>query len=843
MDETRLAISGLVVLLAWIGWGSGVQWVVGTGRVRFSWGMQAALGMAVMLAVGGVLAIGGLVGIASLGAVTAGGVVVGIIRLWQEREEGRAAMRRAGMWGIGLGVLAALAYTISVQATMLNPGDDLEAYMVFPKQLLESGTLLAPFSIRRLGTYGGQQLLQAQWMAAVRWMWGARAEQLCLTHGHVVDAGICMVAAVGILWGAMRPRTEKRRMLATLVITAFLMAMVQRVNTHAQASGVVLFLALGELLPLMKGRGGSGVVAGVLVGLIAAGAASLRMNYAGAAVVAIAAGGAFAARSWRLRWPAMGSAAAMTVAVLAPWAVVLERSSHSPFYPVVLGNDHGAFLSTGMTAGARAAWAGMSLLYPPTWSLLFAWVPALLMRRRRDLLPLLAGGTVMTLVLGWSFTNQETINLYRLASPVLMACAWACVVVMMKRWGRSSGLFRWGTLGLLALLATGGAYPYSDSFRHSFSLTVLLVFAAVTWAIAAKARRARWPAGIAAAAVVIWTAFQDRARLAEGGVFFFDVAGVVVFAVIAWCTTALSGRIGAAAVAVIVGAIFVSGWIGIAGAVLVGIAFLWIAASAWVVWWAGRRHDRWAAWAIMGTLTGIAVLSMVNRNFLLESLAPWLCVACVGGAAWAALQGRGMLAKGAGIAAVVAAAFAGMPNIIAVYHFGFGLMGMGVCVLAAVVWMRMRVHPLMPAMALLAGVVLLGREEVPALLAGGGDRRYSESVLRTYAEAQDSTPPGSAIFTWVVTPALFDFGRNRVLVPDYDGQYASPAPGLPLHADAEALREYLLKQHIDYVAVDPERVRLRPSAVALGQDLMELSHSGAVLYRSPELVVFDLRRR
>ncbi len=840
MDEGRLAISGLVVLLSWIGWGVLVRRVLCRGRGRWSWGILAAIGMAVMLALGGVLAMESMVGVATLGGATTLGVMISALGFWRQRGARVAGMKSAGVWAIGLILLGALAYIISVRATALNPGDDLEAYMVFPKQLIESGTLLAPFSIRRLGTYGGQALLQAQWMAAVRWMWGERVAQLCLTHGHVVDAGICTVVAAGILWGAMRARTERRRMLVSLAIAAFFVAMVQRVNTHAEASGVVLFLALWQVLPLM-GRRRNFAAAGVLVGLVAAGAASLRMNYAGAVVVTVVAAGIFAVRGeWR-RWSAVGIATMVILALLTPWAVVLVRSSGSPFYPLLRGNDRGLFLSTGITTTARAVWAGMSLLYPPIWSLLFVWVPVLFMRRRRDLLPLLLGATVMTLLLGWSFTNQETINLYRLASPVLMASAWASILVMMKRWERSGAPFRWGTLGLLALLAAGGAYPYSDSFRHSFPLAALPMFFLAIWALATKSRGLRGLAGIAAAVVVLWTAFRNRGRMAEGGVFFFDVASVVIFAAIAWRAITFAERIGAAIVVLGVGGIFLLGWIGIAGIGLVTVAFLWMATSTWVIWWTGREAGRMDAWAALAVLAGIAVLSMVNRGFLLESLAPWICVASVGGAAWVALRETGALRKSPAIGAMVVAAFAGMPNIVAVYHFGTGLMAMGLCVLAAVVLMRMCLHPLLPAIVLLLGAILLGKEEVPSLITDGAGRGYDDGLQQIYADAQDSTPVQSAIFTWATTPALFDFGRNTILVPDYDGLYASPPPGLPVRSDAESLRGYLLKEHIEYAALDLNRLKFRPSGVTVGQNLEQLSRTGRVLFRSPDLVVFDLR--
>jgi hypothetical protein len=267
------------------------------------------------------------------------------------------------------------------------------------------------------------------------------------------------------------------------------------------------------------------------------------------------------------------------------------------------------------------------------------------------------------------------------------------------------------------------------------------------------------------------------------------------------------------------------------------VALLWMAASAAVIWCAGRVEAKVA----IAMFTGFVVLSMVNRNFLLESLAPWICVASAGGAASVGLRETGILRKSLAIAAMAVAAFAGIPNIVAVYHFGTGLMAMGLCVLAAVVLMRMHLHPMLPAIVLLLGVILLGSEEVPGLIAGGTAQGYDDRLRQIYANAQDSTPVQSAIFTWATTPVLFDFGRNTILVPDYDGLYASPPPGLPARSDAEALRDYLLKEHIEYAALDLNRLKFRASSLTVGQNLEKLSRNGRVLFRSPDMVVFDLR--
>jgi len=50
-------------------------------------------------------------------------------------------------------------------------------------------------------------------------------------------------------------------------------------------------------------------------------------------------------------------------------------------------------------------------------------------------------------------------------------------------------------------------------------------------------------------------------------------------------------------------------------------------------------------------------------------------------------------------------------------------------------------------------------------------------------------------------PFLFDFVRNRILLEDIPG-LASPAPGQPFFAGAEALASYLVSNGVGYVAYD-----------------------------------------
>lgn len=76
-----------------------------------------------------------------------------------------------------------------------------------------------------------------------------------------------------------------------------------------------------------------------------------------------------------------------------------------------------------------------------------------------------------------------------------------------------------------------------------------------------------------------------------------------------------------------------------------------------------------------------------------------------------------------------------------------------------------------------------------------------------YAALQASIPAGERVLIMLDDPQYLDFARNRIFNLDTPG-YASPKPGLPAFAGAQALRAYLRGQGIRYVAfVRSERSR------------------------------------
>jgi hypothetical protein len=160
---------GLVILLAFTGWGSAVNRVF-FPRNRVDWGQRAAWGIALSVVVGGILNLTGTVSQTSVLAWVALGVVLWFLDLLFHRSAVRAArgvllcqlrkVRLLFAGAIAVAALSLLQYAGSIsnsqsggrlEPTTFNFHDDFHAYLVFPEKMLQTGSLGAdPFSFTRI---------------------------------------------------------------------------------------------------------------------------------------------------------------------------------------------------------------------------------------------------------------------------------------------------------------------------------------------------------------------------------------------------------------------------------------------------------------------------------------------------------------------------------------------------------------------------------------------------------------------------------------------------------------------------------------------------------------------
>jgi hypothetical protein len=331
---------GLLVLLAFVGWGAGLNALLFRDR-RADFGLRAIWGASAMLFVGGILAA------ASLYSRMAGLVLVDIgliafaVFLYRERHARVEALRftwRAarinGLLSVLVGVLlfaALVHYLGGVADATSNPYDDDTAYLPMVRKLIDTGTLIEPFSFRRLSALGGQTFYQA----------------LVVPHAsyhqpHTFDRGICVLIIVALVLGHRSGRRRMPLAFTALVLGFFLSLPNNSINTAAHFAGFAFFLGLFRTVVFLREDDAVRSKA-IVLALVAIATCTLRQNYLSVPITLL--GISYVYRllgkrggdtfKERLREPLL--VAALSVVALLPWLVLAYRSNQSILFPLQNG--------------------------------------------------------------------------------------------------------------------------------------------------------------------------------------------------------------------------------------------------------------------------------------------------------------------------------------------------------------------------------------------------------------------------------------------------------------------------------------------------------------------------
>ncbi len=325
---------GLAVLASFVGYGSLIAYFVAPRR-DVDLGLRAAWGFGAFLAIGGALE-----GARVLGPKTiAGTVCAGLVGLALMFPTSKRALRRrvavlsgvrpaAWVLGVVIALLVLFYYGDSIVDDKFQPPDDYTAYFLHAKKLFANGTLIEPFSLRRIASYGGQTLLHAVMLetAPVRYL-------------NVVDRGICLIGVVLLLVGHFRSDRRAPRTFGMVLVVFYVVLPDARLNSASLMSGAFAFLGLFRTLVFVRRFPAETTRNATLVALVGAAACTLRQNYLAfyAAVIGISYGALYyRTRSRR----ALTEAALVTVATfafLAAWMGVAWKSNGTPLFPLFRG--------------------------------------------------------------------------------------------------------------------------------------------------------------------------------------------------------------------------------------------------------------------------------------------------------------------------------------------------------------------------------------------------------------------------------------------------------------------------------------------------------------------------
>jgi hypothetical protein len=447
---------GLLVLASFVGWGRALVWALsgrnGRASAPVDWGLLAGWGMSLAIAAGGVLAWMSLASRGVLIAFVLAGSAIWLADAWRSvpRKFGRPGHVEQCIAGLGLIVLISLWYAPAVALPRFNPNDDFVAYLPFAKRLLQSGTLIEPFSMRRLATLGGQAILHAM--------------TLCFgneNNGNLLDCGLGAMLTAGLLFGSLRK--QGLSIYASIGITGlFLLIPAPRINIMSLTTGAVLLFTLFRTLALRAEVFGGYWQRLLAVGLVSAGVCSLRVTLYLAAFLIVVGSLLFSESSRWCNWKAISSPAiALGFAgfFMLPWMLVLYRSSGSFLYPIMQGTQHSGFNTSvaGLGWVHALAFCGSILVQPAMLlPVVVSLASAVLFPNR--LSAVFTGAAIFSvLALAFSVTAADPVrDLYRYAFPVLLTALMTAVSRPFGAvWQRAT---RWRRLISVGLLVTLSPY-------------------------------------------------------------------------------------------------------------------------------------------------------------------------------------------------------------------------------------------------------------------------------------------------------------------------------------------------------------------------------------------------
>jgi len=425
-DFVQMFAWGGVVLLSLVGWGRIVHHLLGQGLVgrpdtgpdwKPDWGLSAGWGMALAVAVGGLLSQLGLISANTVIGFVVLGAVLALACAFRDgiARPDLGAWCLVGLVLVALPVLARYAAAVHFQAT--SCGDDDIAYFPMIARLLQTGTLIEPFSLRRLAGFGGQTFLQSLVVVL-----GSEA------NAYLMDRGIALVAAFGLVLGLFRRQGPNDLVPLGLTLLVVVLLPFPLLNSHSHLTGLVLFLTLFRTLDRIAEPTSADWRSLVLVGLVVAGAASLRANFSFAAAIIVvlfwwpdrrAAETARTAVAASAR--ALATVGSATLVALGPWMLLLQQSSGTPLYPLLRGNHRPEFenYAAQLDLGQHLAFVAEVFADPRLSLFLLPMVLYAFRRPSRAGLACYVSAIVTAAAMAWAFTLSDPQNIHRYVAPVL----------------------------------------------------------------------------------------------------------------------------------------------------------------------------------------------------------------------------------------------------------------------------------------------------------------------------------------------------------------------------------------------------------------------------------------
>lgn len=438
----------LLLFAAMNGWGAGLARLCVPGRA-VDVGLRVAWGAAVLLFFGGILTMSSLHSrTMAMLLVDAGAALTAwdlVRRRFEHTPRLRLAWRAArknraiAALGAAAALMTVLHFLAAAGDDSSNPYDDDIAYFALVKRVIQTGSMIEPFSFRRISALGGQPFFLSLLYPR------ATFQQM-----NLFDRGICVVGVVLLIAGFRRDGRRAPPWVTLLAIAMFLGAPNISINTAGHFSGVLFFFALfrtlvlvSELPPALDHLTTARRAA--LPALLAAGACTLRQNFLAPAVITVFASEVYVALdrkgvAWRERLVRPACASAIAFVAILPWLVMSYRSSHTPLYPLILGTYNPALVLESHLftwADELRLFIAVAVENEPIRTMALFVVAGVLFRERAATKPLRSlwiGTAVGYVVLTHTLSQGDAGNLSRYLFGFLTALALATLLTAGSTW-------------------------------------------------------------------------------------------------------------------------------------------------------------------------------------------------------------------------------------------------------------------------------------------------------------------------------------------------------------------------------------------------------------------------
>ena len=315
-------LTGTLLFASFLGWGQLLSSKIsGASTGHQSWPLNIVLGMSLTLQVASLCLLVGGLPVPTLWSIWIGlGILICFTHL---RRRQKKIFPDAHEWQtiVVLGLCWIPIFLSALTNQNYNCHDDNLAYLYQIQLILQKGTLVDPFSLRRLASFGGQQILQSFFVLL--------NPSLTL---HTFELGFLQLLAAILMYQLAVKNISHRWALVVAIVLLWLPE--PRINTAATNSALCIFLGL--ILFQQSQREASRARA-MIEGLLLASLLYLRANYI--VVIAI-----WCSIDPWLTWKSKktlnlwGLTLATLLSLCSIGALQLWISSKTPFFPLISGN-------------------------------------------------------------------------------------------------------------------------------------------------------------------------------------------------------------------------------------------------------------------------------------------------------------------------------------------------------------------------------------------------------------------------------------------------------------------------------------------------------------------------